>query len=56
MPYNSDGSKIKNPTKSQHAAYMRQKAATKHSQNPHARLYAGSNAGGASIGGGSAAS
>ena len=63
MPYHSDGSKIKNPTRGQRAAYHKQKsqanqirkAATKHSENPHTRLYGGSNVGGASIGGGSSA-
>ena len=62
MPYNQDGPHKKNPTKKEWAQYHKQKgqadsirkAATKHSSNPQTRLYGGSNAGGASIGGSAA--
>ena len=50
MPYNADGSKTKNPTRGQRAAYNKQK-----SQARNIRKSSASNQGGGSIGGGTAA-
>ena len=51
MPYNADGSKTKNPTRGQRAAYNKQKSQAKKMRKDAS----GGKTGGAAIGGGAAA-